>query len=121
MGIAISEIKDRKLRALIDAEIARSGYSQSQRNGCRALVREASHKKGVVNIAGSLLVRVTRVVASSSELFDSENLVGGAKRLQDAIAAFLSRHGDSEADGLWWEYCQEIGEPEIRIEIFKKE
>lgn len=120
MGIRLSEIKDKRTRALIDAEIARCGYSKPKRNRCNALVGEAPHKKGVVDIAGPLLIRITRVIASDSERYDRENLTGGAKRIQDAIAAFLSRPGDSEKDGLWWEYRQEIGEPEIRIEIFEK-
>lgn len=120
MGIPLHEIKDKKLRAAIDAAIARSGYTKSKRNECRTLVGEAPHKKGVVDIPGPLLVRITRTVASDGELYDRENLVGGAKQIQDAIAAFLARRGDSEKNGLWWEYNQEIGEPEIKIEVFRR-
>lgn len=119
MGISLYEIKDKKLRAAIDAAIVRSGYTKPKRNECRTLVGEAPHKKGMVDIPGPLLVRITRIVASNSELYDRQNLVGGAKQIQDAVAAFLSRRSDSEKDGMRFEYSQEYGsETEIRIEIF---
>ena len=71
---------------------------------------------GMVNIAGSVLVRITRV---GKRRLDSDNMSGGCKELRDSIAAMLGRKGDSEKDGMSWEYCQEKGEPETRIEIYE--
>lgn len=127
MGIPEKEWKKNPaLRAAVEADIARGGHSKPKRNRRNTLVGKAPHQKGVVDIAGPLLVRITRVVGRGSEWYDRQNLVGGAKRVQDAIAAFLSRKGDSEKDGLWWEYRQvpaasTAQETEIVIEIFQKE
>lgn len=114
--------RNAKLRAAIAATPEGRGYTKRKRDGIITLVGKAPHQKGVVDIAGPLLVRVTRRVGCNSEYYDHENLVGGAKRVQDAIAAFLSRKGDSEKDGLWWEYRQvQSEESEIVIEIFRKD
>lgn len=111
--------RNSKLRAAVDAEIARSGCSEPQRGGRRALVGERPVAQGLVDIAGPLLVRITRIYAGRG--YDDDNFSGGCKQLRDAIAAALSRKGDSEKDGLRWEYRQIAGtQREITIEIFKE-
>ena len=73
----------------------------------------------LVNPARPLLVRIVRV---GGRRMDDDNLAGGCKELRDAIAAALGRRGDSEADGLEWEYSQEPGgEPGVTIEITETE
>ncbi|MGE4340540.1 MAG: hypothetical protein AB7E55_32010 [Pigmentiphaga sp.] len=52
---------------------------------------------------------------------DDDNLSGGCKQLRDAIAAALGRNGDSARDGLWWEYREEQGPNEVRIDIYQME
>jgi len=64
----------------------------------------------LVDHAGPVLVRLTRV---GGRVLDGDNLQGGCKQLRDAIAAALGRSGDSDADGMQWEYRQrpaKIGE-----------
>ena len=106
------------LRAAIDAALTRRGCSKPQRAGRRALGGEGAAAQGLVDIAGPLLVRITRVYAG--RCYDDDNFSGGCKQLRDAIAAALSRKGDSEEDGLRWEYRQiPSAQSEIVIEIFK--
>jgi hypothetical protein len=68
-------------------------------------------------IDSPLLVRITRI---AQRRLDDDNMSGGCKQLRDAIASAFGRQGDSETDGLWWEYRQEKGPYEIVIEVFEK-
>ena len=61
-----------------------------------------------------LLVRIVRV---GGRPLDDDNLAGGCKELRDSVAAALGRRGDSQAEGLFWQYAQEPGELGTRIEI----
>ena len=119
----LNEIKDKKLReriAAIDVETPQRGRDKSKPVKQDSLVGKIETPEGMVDIAGPLLIRIIRRYASHmAKRYDDDNFIAGCKPLRDAIAAALSRRGDSEKDGLWWEYQQEIGEPEIRIEIFK--
>ena len=65
---------------------------------------------------GPVLVRIIRI---GGRRLDGDNLDGGCKELRDAIAAALGRSGDSEADGMRWQYDQQPGGAEIgtRVEI----
>ena len=107
-----------KARALVDAAIARDARAKPQRDRRDAPRETREPVRSVVVIAGPLHVRITRRVPHSGRL-DDDNLSGGAKQLRDAIAAFLGRKGDSEKDGLTWEYRQEkwTGH-ETMIEVF---
>lgn len=117
MGIRYSEIKNKKTRALIDVALARGGRAEPQRNRRRALGGKRPFAQGMVDIDCPLIIRIVRVHAGNG--YDDDNFIGGCKQLRDAIAAALSRKGDSAKDGLRWEYGHEIGdEPEVRIEIY---
>jgi hypothetical protein len=61
-----------------------------------------------------ILVRVVRV---GGRPLDDDNLAGGCKELRDSVASALGRRGDSQADGLFWQYAQEPGELGTRIEF----
>lgn len=123
MGIRITKRelrRNQRLQAAVDAALARGGYSQPQRDGWRALGGEAKSAQGLVNIAGPLVVRITRHYIGKR--YDDDNFSGGCKQLRDALAAALSRKGDSEKDGLRWEYRQvKSAAQEIMIEFFKDE
>jgi hypothetical protein len=123
MGIRITAgvlRRNAKLRTAIADEIARNRYSESKRNRRRALVGEKPVAQGMVDITGPLLIRITRCY--TGKRYDDDNLVGGCKQLRDAIAAALSRKGDSEKDGLYWEYRQVAGtEHGVTIEIFRQQ
>lgn len=125
IGIVLGTITKRdlrrhpQLRAAVDAEIARRGRAQPQRDRRRALVGKTSGTQGLVDLVGPLLIRITRGYVE--EEYDDDNFSGGCKQLRDAIAAAFSRAGDSAQDGLFWEYRQIQSEaPEIIIEIFEK-
>lgn len=124
MGIRLSEIRDKKLRARIaafDIQIRRRGCAESKSAKQNPLGGEIEAAPGMVHIDCPLLVRIVRKYdARLAKRYDDDNFIAGCKPLRDAIAAALSRDGDSEENGLWWEYRQEIGEPEIRIEVFEK-
>jgi len=115
----LNEIKNSKLRALIKFQLESDRYSKPKRNRQGALDREISFAQGMVDITGPLIIRITRIYQGKE--YDDDNFIGGCKQLRDAIAAALSRKGDSEKDGLRWEYIQKVGEPEIKIEVFKDE
>lgn len=61
------------------------------------------------------LVRITRY---GLRRYDDDNMVGGSKELRDSIAAALGFPGDSEEDGLRWQYAQEKGPPRTVIEVW---
>ena len=79
-----------------------------------ALGRQGGDPLVLVDPARPLLVRIVRV---GGRRMDDDNLAGGCKELRDAIASALGRRGDSEADGLFWEYDQEAGDEAVRVEI----
>lgn len=68
----------------------------------------------LVHIAGPVVVRIVR---RGPRRLDDDNLSGGCKELRDAIAVVLGRKGDSERDGLRFEYSQERGPSETIIEV----
>lgn len=71
----------------------------------------------LARLDGPLLVRIGRV---SRRPLDDDNMSGGCKELRDAIAEALGRKGDSEGDGIRFEYWQGQGPDETRIEIFQE-
>ena len=84
----------------------------------KALDMENESAPRMVNITGSVLIRITRI--GKMEL-DGDNMSGGCKELRDAIASSLGRKGDSASNGMFWEYKQKKGEPETIVEIFSIE
>lgn len=68
----------------------------------------------LVDPGGQVLVRIVRV---GGRAMDDDNLAAGYKPLRDCIAAALGRPGDSERDGMAWEYAQEPGEIGTRVEV----
>ena len=100
--------------------LAGNQNSKSKRRQQNALEHEGPDAPRMVNIDCSVLVRITRLVPYKKPL-DDDNFIGGCKELRDAIAEALGRSGDSETDGMHWEYVQEIGPTETRIEIFEHE
>lgn len=108
------------LRAAIDAALGRPENAKPKRSGRHALVGQTPIAESMVDLPGPLLVRITRIIPCVDGL-DDDNLSGGDKQLRDAIASMLGRKGDSAKDGLWWEYREEQGPNEVRIDIYKKE
>ena len=112
--------RDPALAARVAAALDRDTAAESQRDGQPALGGQGARPSGLVDIPGPLRVRITRVYAGRHRPYDDDNMSGGCKSLRDAIAAALGRKGDSEEDGLAWEYAQEKGpEAETIIEIWE--
>jgi hypothetical protein len=85
-----------------------------------ALGKTGQTEKGMVDLAGPLLVRIRRQVYRGG--LDDDNMQGGCKQLRDAIAAMLGRAGDSERDGLRFDYQQEKaekGQNQTVVEIYE--
>jgi len=118
MGIRYDQLSG-PFKAAVDAALARDGHSIQEPDRQTTPRSERNALPALVHIAGPLLIRIVRRVPHSRRL-DDDNLSGGCKQLRDAIATSLGRKGDSEEDGLWWEYAQEKGseEYETLIEIF---
>ena len=74
----------------------------------------------MVNVPDQVHVRLVRFVPDRRHLQDDDNAQGGAKQLRDAIAALLCREGDSEEDGLTWEYITKIGPFAVEIEVHER-
>lgn len=103
-----------QVRAQLDALAARCAPAQPQQDAGVSLESQARYPALLAHPAGSLSVRIIRI---GGRALDDDNLAAGCKELRDAVAAALGRHGDSERDGLAWEYVQEPGEIGTRIEI----
>lgn len=102
----------------VDNNTSGDKQPKPERRKLETLELPAQTQKAMVNLAGNLLVRITRQANSSG--IDDDNMSGGCKELRDAIAEALGRHGDSEKDGLRFEYCQLKGQKATIIEIFEE-
>jgi len=100
------------------ATTTRDTNPKSKRGERETLGVEGKAPGFMVSIDCPVFVRITRI---SPRQLDDDNLSGGCKELRDAIAASLGRKGDSEKDGMKWEYKQEKGDHATRVEIFKEE
>lgn len=92
---------------------AERGNSKPQPPEAGALVGLQSVAKGVFPDTAKLRVVIVRGCGAIP--LDTDNLVGGAKPLRDAIAELLGRD-DAERHGIEWVYRQEKGAA-TRIEI----
>ena len=95
----------------------RNSVAKSKCNKQKALDVENETSTSMVDITGPVIVRLTRC---GKRKYDDDNYIAGNKALRDAIASALGRKGDSEEDGMYWEYRQEIGQPATVVEIFKQ-
>lgn len=111
------QIKDHLNENRTDNKNEGNTNPKQERSGQKALDMEGKAPAGMVNITGKVVVRITRI---SARRLDDDNFSGGSKQIRDAIAAMLGRKGDSEADGFKWEYVQEKGETETKIEIYRR-
>ncbi len=112
-------IHEETKRTNTDANFRRNDPKPKQ-GGQDALVAKREAEEGMVDIAGKVVVRITRKAYRGD--LDDDNLSGGSKQLRDAIASFLGRKGDSERDLLRFEYCSEQaekGKNQTVIEFFK--
>jgi len=116
----LSNDQRKRVAAAIDNESARRS-TVKERHEQATLGREGTYQKGLVNIPGPLLVRISRLYSGRSQLYDDDNFSGGCKGLRDAIASMLGLSGDSKKDGIVFEYAQERSDKtETVIEIFSK-
>jgi hypothetical protein len=114
----LSELSQPLRQRILAAMAARGGHSQPEPHQGAPLGNGGQDPPVLVNLAGPVRVRITRV---GGRTLDGDNLQGGCKQLRDAIAAALGRRGDSDVDGLAWEYCQRPAAPEeagTLIELF---
>jgi len=91
-----------------------------QKRGKRAaLGGKGEDANGMVDLPGPLHVKIIRRVRDQRSILDDDNFSGGCKELRDAVAAAFGLKGDSEKDGITFEYIQEVhGEAtEIQIEV----
>ncbi len=118
----LGELRPELRRRVVAALAARCGDPQSEPHERSALGAGGADAPVLVDHVGPVLVWVTRV---GGRVLDGDNLQGGCKQLRDAIAAALGRRGDSDADGMRWEYRQRparIGEEAgTLIEVFEVE
>jgi hypothetical protein len=91
-------------RRVVAGVAGRRVVAFAERDKSHALVKEGGLAQFLVDPAGTLHVRITRI--GGREL-DGDNLAGGCKELRDAIAAAFGRKGDSDGDGFEWEYAQD--------------
>lgn len=117
-GIRIEDLPERyqvQIRRQLAAVAPGRPPSQPEPDEGSALGGQGEDALMLVNPDCPLLVRIVRV---GGRPMDDDNLAAGCKELRDAIAAALGRRGDSQADGLTWEYAQEPGEVGTRIELY---
>ena len=87
-----------------DNSPTRTLNTKPERRKQNALGSEIALAETLQDFAGrSLCITIER---HSPRLLDDDNFIGGCKQLRDAIAEVLGRKGDSEADGLKFEYLQ---------------
>jgi hypothetical protein len=97
-------LREQVMRRLAAAGVvARCGDPESEPDQGAPLGAGGPDTPVLVDHAGPVLVRFTRVGGRG---LDGDNLQGGCKQLRDAVAAALGRRGDSDADGMRWEYRQ---------------
>jgi len=116
--------RGKECKASIQNPVTRNRLPESKRNEQHSLVRKGQDSAGLVHIPGQILCRITRHLGKRSKIYDDDNQTGGCKELRDSIAAALSLKGDSEEDGIKFEYRQiksRNGIPETEIEIFLTE
>lgn len=104
--------------AVADLDDARNKNPKQKPDKLAPLEFSAPAAPGLVDIAGPLFVRITR---QSPRPLDDDNLSGGCKQLRDAVAALLGRGDDSERSGMHWEYAQERGNDETRVEVWAED
>jgi len=110
----------RRFNANVKDQLARAEDTEQKRDGFASLVKEGKDPEGMVDIPSPLHVRIIRNVPDRRHFQDDDNQSGGAKQLRDAIASFLCRKGDSEEDGLTWEYITKIGPFSVEIEVHER-
>lgn len=111
-----------QIAAHIDAELTGSKDSESQRMRRNALVPGKPHQAGMVTVPDKVSVRITRYIPDGRHEQDDDNTNGGVKRLRDAIAALLSRKGDSKKDGFEsWEIVTETGPFGLKVEVYEED
>jgi hypothetical protein len=114
-------MREQAARLLAAPVVAGRGHAKPQPDEEPALGGGGPDAPVLVDLAGPVHVRLTRV---GGRLLDGDNLQGGSKQLRDAIASALGRRGDSDADGMFWEYAQRpvrIGEEAgTLIEVFRE-
>jgi len=110
----------RRVATAINAETA-GRDTKPERNEQGPLGDPCESADGMVNIDGSVRVRIIRRYSGRSREYDDDNYIGGAKSIRDAITAFLGFKGDSKKDGIEFSYAQEKAEvTETVIEIYSK-
>lgn len=76
---------------------------EPEQNKQYALDAKSQAAEALGQYTGKLCIVIER---HSTRLLDDDNAIGGAKQMRDAIADLLGRKGDSEQDGLIFEYIQ---------------
>ena len=96
----------------------KSKNTKSKRSKLQTLGLSAQAQATMAELPHQLHIVITR---HGGRKLDTDNLSGGSKQLRDAIAEVLGRKGDSEEDGLTWEYQQVPGgDKSVTIQIFDK-
>jgi len=99
----------------------RDGWNNPSVSECREQKKLALSSIFAADLADPTVPLLVRICRQNYRQLDDDNFIGGCKELRDAITTMLGRKGDSEKDGLFWEYEQKIGEPKTIIEIYKIE
>lgn len=105
------------VKASIEAALSGGANPKPERDKQVPLVGQAKAETGMVYLNFPVLVIIT---GRCPRPYDDDNFSGGCKELRDAIAAALSFKGDSEKDGIRFEYVQEKGQAETIIEVYEQ-
>ena len=89
-------------RKRVDNRLTGNADTQPEQGKQVALVKKSQIEKEFPGASGRYLVTIERY----GRRLDSDNFIGGAKQLRDAIAEALGKKGDGEKDGLEFRYLQ---------------
>jgi hypothetical protein len=119
MGIDYEKLQDGSLKRAIEAALAedRDAGESAEQERCGQTTSNQK-KQAEPLVAGPYRRCHSRITGFGVDRYDDDNFQGGCKQLRDAIASALGFPGDSERDGLTWEYRQKKGEIKTVIEVY---
>ena len=121
MAIKYDKTKGRLREAIDRAIIAKTGNTRNTNTKQKRDGQNTLEAKTMVQtcLDGNIDRVYCRITRQSQRAVDDDNLSGGSKQLRDAITEILGFKGDSDIDGITWEYRQKKGKDKVIIEVFE--